>query len=154
LEANNFDYALLAGVGIVDECILDTILIATLNAHPAPLPECRGGGALEQTLYKKLVPAVSVHIVTPGIDEGDILEVENLSLDKNDSFDSVYFRLGLLCGEVLVRVLEKVLVEGEYRRSPNNGKLNYWIDANEQLQKTARLTLKALLRHPSHKAYV
>lgn len=144
LEANSFDYALLAGVGIVDECILDIISIATLNAHPGPLPECRGGGSLEQALYKNFLPAVSVHIVTPGIDEGDILKVEKLSLEKNESYDSVYFRLGILCGEVLVRVLKKALQEGEYRRSPNNGELHYWIDANELVQKTARLNLKAL----------
>ena len=145
LKKNNFDYALLAGVGIVNSDVLNSIKKFTLNAHPGPLPECRGSAALEFTLLKKLIPSVSIHIVTPEIDAGEIIGARKLELEKNDSFQSIYLRLSILCGQILVEILEDIISGKPITFLPNNGKTNIWLDASELVQKRARKNLKDLL---------
>jgi methionyl-tRNA formyltransferase len=45
-----------------------------LNSHPAPLPEHRGGGGYSwRILMNDHRGATCVHVVTPGLDEGDIV---------------------------------------------------------------------------------
>jgi methionyl-tRNA formyltransferase len=50
-----------------------------LNSHPAPLPEHRGGGGYSwRILMKDRRGATCVHVVTPGLDEGNIVWYEPL----------------------------------------------------------------------------
>ena len=109
MKQKRYEFAIFAGVGIVKSDIIESISRYCLNAHPAPLPNCRGGGALECTLYNGLNPGVSVHQATEGIDEGDIFSLTDLALRESDNFLTVSVRLDELCAEQLVLVLNKFL---------------------------------------------
>jgi len=146
IEERSFEIGVLADVAILDENIVNAFRICCLNAHPAPLPDCRGGGALQNTLFYGLRPAVSVHYVTGGIDEGDILRTTNLEMEANDSFESITLKLAMLGGHELAQVT-KMLSEGrQLDIIKNTGKLHYWRDCNLHIQKTADRNLSQILR--------
>ena len=146
LKDKKYDYALFAGVGIVKNKVIEQIQKQCINAHPAPLPQCRGGGALECTLFNKLNPSVSVHIATEGIDEGDIFAVKSLKLYPNDNFLTLTNRLTELCAIELVDVTKKILNAEPINLIKNNGELNYWKDWSDFKQIQARANLKRMLK--------
>lgn len=145
IEQERFDLGLFAGVDIVDGAIIDAFGVCCLNAHPAPLPQCRGGGALINTLYYGLQPSVSVHVATAGIDEGEILRVTPLPLRKNDSYDSINQRLTVLCAETLAEVAQALAGGQPVKGQPNNGVLHYWKDCTIERQRAAMRRLRQLL---------
>ncbi|MFZ4856334.1 MAG: formyltransferase family protein [Desulfuromonadaceae bacterium] len=73
-----------------DEIIKEPILrlCKPLNVHPGFLPEYRGVSPVYwQILDGKSIAAISIHRMTPGIDEGDIVaEVPFNIVKKKDSF--------------------------------------------------------------------
>jgi folate-dependent phosphoribosylglycinamide formyltransferase PurN len=146
LKNKNYDYALFSDVGIIKKEVINQINIACLNAHPAPLPECRGGGALECTLFKMLSPSVSVHIATEGIDEGDIFSVKTIKLYSTDNFVTISCRLNEMCAIELTEVINKILNNESINMIKNNGILNYWKDWCSAKQIKARQNLKIMLR--------
>lgn len=146
LKKMKFDLGLLAGVGILSNETLKTFKKFCLNAHPAPLPECRGGGALINTLAQNLVPAASVHIVREEIDAGEILQVAPLKLNKNDCFNSIESRLPIHCAENLSNVVKKIISGKKYKAKKNSGKLHQWKDCTVDKQRTALFNLKKLLK--------
>jgi hypothetical protein len=145
VEREGFDIGLFAGVDIVDGHIIDAFRTVCLNAHPAPLPQCRGGGALINTLYYGLKPAVSVHVATAGIDEGEILRVTQLPLHRDDSYDSVNFRLTLLCANSLVKVTLDLASGKPVKGVTNAGALHYWKDCTLERQRIAMHHLQQML---------
>ncbi|WP_443113623.1 formyltransferase family protein [Herbaspirillum seropedicae] len=146
VEQERFDIGLFAGVDIVDGAIIDAFGLCCLNAHPAPLPQCRGGGALINTLYYGLQPAASVHVATAGIDEGEILRVTPLPLRKNDDYDSINLRLTLLCADTLAEVAQELATGKPVKGQPNGGVLHYWKDCTIERQRAAMRHLRQLLK--------
>ena len=145
LEKKNYDYALFASVPIVNKNNIDKISKFCLNAHPAPLPECPGGGALEHTLNLGLKPSVSVHIANETIDSGDILHIRQIELDHDDNFVTITYKLEEMCSKILADVISRIN-EGEvFKRVKNNGKLNFWKDCTPELQIRVRKILKKIL---------
>ena len=145
VEQERFDIGLFAGVDIVDGAIIHAFGACCLNAHPAPLPQCRGGGALINTLYYGLQPAVSVHVATAGIDEGEILRVMPLPLRKDDGYDSINLRLTLLCADILAEVAQELAGGKPVKGLPNSGVLHYWKDCTIERQREAMRRLRQLL---------
>lgn len=142
LKKGSYDVGILAGVGIVSELILSEFSHYCLNAHPAPLPACKGGGALENTLSKNLCPSISIHKAVCEIDGGDILGVISLELLKTDSFDSIYRKLSILCCVSMAKHVDRIISHCTVEFKENSKeKLHYWIDCNELIQRKARENL-------------
>jgi folate-dependent phosphoribosylglycinamide formyltransferase PurN len=148
---SKFDIGVLGGIGFLSEQTINCFEKFCVNAHPAPLPQCRGGGALENTLSQGLNPSVSIHLVTPEIDGGDILKVVPVKLESNDSFSIVRLKLSIYCYQVLASVVFDVLSGEKLKRISNRGKLFYWKDCTVDVQKKAEKNLKILLAELSSK---
>ena len=148
IESQSYDFGLFAGVGIVDAEIISAFKVGCLNAHPGPLPQCRGGGALINTLCQGLRPAVSVHVATSEIDAGDVLLVKELDLRASDGYDSVTLRLAVLCAETLADAVAGIL-SGEISMSgqPNTGVIHYWKDCALEKQRNAERQLSRMLHN-------
>ena len=146
LKDNGYEYAVFAGVGIVKNEVISILQRFCINAHPAPLPECRGGGALECTLLKGLKPSVTVHVATAGIDEGEIINVQELELTSDENFVTVTHKLTEKCAIEISKVCQLLIQNERVALKPNGGKLNYWRDWNAKKQLVARRNLKRLLR--------
>uniref|UniRef100_UPI004048A89F formyltransferase family protein n=1 Tax=Aliarcobacter sp. TaxID=2321116 RepID=UPI004048A89F len=141
----NADIGVFAGVGIVHGLIIEEFSKFCLNAHPAPLPQCRGGGALENTLNYGLKPSASVHFGTAEIDEGKIIKIKELKIDKYDTFNSITTKLTILCAELLSEVVIDINNNKKLDLIENNGKLHYWKDCSINIQKNSYKNLKKLL---------
>jgi folate-dependent phosphoribosylglycinamide formyltransferase PurN len=147
LEKKKYDIGLLAGVGIVHSEIINLFTKFCLNAHPAPLPECRGGGAIQFTLSKKLQPAASVHYATCEIDAGSILLVSEVEVLPSDNINSISDRVTIHSAEKLVEVTSLFLSGTNLSEIPNKGKLNYWKDCTIVIQKNAEEYLSLLSKN-------
>lgn len=141
----NADIGVFAGVGIVHGLIIEEFNKFCLNAHPAPLPQCRGGGALENTLNYGLKPSASVHFGTAGIDEGKIIKIKELKIDRDDTFNSISTKLPILCAELLTEVIICINNNEKFDLIDNDGKLHYWKNCIVDIQKSSRKNLKKLL---------
>jgi len=144
LEREKYEIGLLAGVGIVHSEIIGMFSKFCLNAHPAPLPDCRGGGAVQFTLQKGLQPAASVHYVTEDIDAGSILLVSEIEVLKSDCINSLSDRITIHAAEKLVEVATLCLSGKTLVELPNLGKLNYWKSCTQGIQKSAEDALRTL----------
>ncbi len=151
LKQENIDVAIFAGVGIVKKNVINLFNKFCLNAHPAPLPACKGGGALENTLFKGLKPSVSVHIATEKIDDGDILIIKELELETNDNFNYIYQRLIILCGKALSEVVFDIINGREISIKKNvGGTLYYWKNCTKRVRKKGLKNLKKMLYENNH----
>jgi folate-dependent phosphoribosylglycinamide formyltransferase PurN len=80
------DLAVLVGADIVPVPVLEIPRIATINAHYALLPAYRGMNVTEWSVLRGDPVGVTVHVVDPGVDTGDILLQEEIQIDPGDTF--------------------------------------------------------------------
>ena len=83
------DLVLLTGSDIAPASLLAIPRVATINAHYGLLPRYRGMNVTEWSLFHGDPPGVSVHIVDPGIDTGDILLREEIPCPPGATLQSL-----------------------------------------------------------------
>ena len=82
--------------------------IGTINVHPSLLPKYRGASPIQWALANgETETGVSVLVVTPKMDAGDILAQEKFPISPDDDFGSLEPKLSAKGAELLVRVLDK-----------------------------------------------
>lgn len=144
LQEKKYDIGILGRVEIVTKPIIDCFQKFILNTHPAPLPECRGAGELIFTFYYNLTPSVTIHEVTPRIDEGKILKQVELKITKNDTYYSILSKLGVLRYKVMSKTVKEIIENKQILLVENNGKLHQWKDCTIAIQKKADQNLEKL----------
>ena len=135
-----YDLVVLTDAPIIKSEILDNARLC-INAHPAKLPECRGGGAIECTLLKKLPISVTIYKVTEGIDEGDIISISELKLKKSDNISTIKYRITELSAIKLSEFISNYSDDYNFQIINNSGKLNFWKDWTAEKQLMARFNL-------------
>jgi folate-dependent phosphoribosylglycinamide formyltransferase PurN len=147
LKEKKYDFGILGYVDIISQPIIDCFKRYILNAHPAPLPECRGAGELIFTFYYNLIPAVSIHIVTAKIDAGNILRKEELKLSKKDTYYSIRAKLTILRCVLMSKLIKDIIDNKPIKSVENNGKLHQWKDCTVVVQKTADNRLRNIKKN-------
>jgi methionyl-tRNA formyltransferase len=104
----------------IREPLLSLGAIGCLNFHPAPLPEMRGLGGYNVAVLEAMSEwGVSCHLVDPGFDTGDLVEVERFALDPDTA---TAFSVDLESQERLLglfrRVIGRALAGEELPRTP------------------------------------
>ncbi|HEX4364958.1 MAG TPA: formyltransferase family protein [Solirubrobacteraceae bacterium] len=89
VRASAPDLLLLTGSDIAPASLLSIPRVATINAHYGLLPRYRGMNVTEWSLYHGDPPGVTVHIVDPGIDTGDILLREEIPCEPGATLESL-----------------------------------------------------------------
>ena len=140
------DVGVLGGVGIVSNPILSTFRQYCLNAHPGPLPECRGSGAIEQALSRGLVPMVSVHFVEKQIDAGRILDRLPVTIESKDDFYSLDQKLSVLSAQAMARVVSRLARSEVWPHLENSGPLHRWRDCTLAIHQKAERQLRTMRR--------
>ena len=115
------DILLLYGTKIIKEDILKIPQIGTLNAHSSLLPKYRGGKAEFWMLFndEPQYAGVTIHWVTAGLDEGDIFIQEAITVEKDESPQSLRNKSIPLAAKLFAHALEGVKM-GEIVRTPQN----------------------------------
>lgn len=75
---------------IVSKDIISLPLFSTINTHPSYLPFCRGKDPNFWSIVEEVPFGVSLHEVTPGIDDGNIIAQKEIKKDWLDSGESLY----------------------------------------------------------------
>ena len=109
------------------------------NFHPGILPEYKGAGAFSWAILNKEKKAgITLHLIDKGIDTGDIIEIREFLISKEDTAYSLFLR-----GEEVIYKMFKNwyndLLDGRYTAVPQSlacGKTYY----RKDLQKEKNLT--------------
>ena len=91
LKNQNVDLVCLAGfMSILSKKFLKEWHRKVINIHPSLLPSFRGKNAVKQALEQRVKTAgCSVHFVDEGIDTGEIISQEKVSVSSNDDEEAL-----------------------------------------------------------------
>ena len=85
-----------------------------INFHYGKLPEYRGPEPIfTQIMMQEKKPAVSVHVVTAGVDDGPVILQETVLYDAGDTYGKLQFKLAD-AGAKSVTLLMKILCFGSF----------------------------------------
>jgi len=98
----------LGGTRIIRSQILAIPTQATVNAHPGLLPVLRGSSSVGWALYKDLPQGATAHFIDPGIDTGDIIIKRELPVYRQDTYESLNYRIGILSGTLMTEALQMI----------------------------------------------
>lgn len=115
------DVLLLYGTRIIKPNILAVPKVGTLNAHSSLLPKYRGSKSEFWILKNGDVQyaGVTIHWVTPGLDEGDIFLQRSLLVGSDETPRSLREKSRPLAGELYAEAI-KLLEEGKSIRIPQD----------------------------------
>lgn len=119
LEEFQPDLLVLGGTRIIKPPILKTASQGTINSHPGLLPKLRGSASVGWALYKDLPQGATTHYVDPEIDTGDIIISKELPVFRDDSYESLNYRIAILAGELMAYAV-KAISEGQAPRLPQD----------------------------------
>ncbi len=119
LAADKPDVLVLGGTRIIKPKILEIPRQSTVNAHPGILPWLRGSASVGWALYKDLPQGATAHFVNPGIDLGDIIISKELAVFRNDTYESINYRIATLSGELMAEAVTS-LQNGNAPRTPQD----------------------------------
>ena len=124
-----------------EECFSEEVLQnkKAYNIHPGILPEYKGSGICTWVILNdEIRTGVTLHEMVPGIDEGDIIEIRQFMITKQDTADSLYQRKEKLMFKMFKDWYEDLLRQ-DYVALPQDarmGKMYY----KKELQKARNLT--------------
>lgn len=121
LKASNADVIVVSAFGrILKKELLELLPYGVLNIHGSLLPAYRGASPMNAVLHDgQKETGITIMYMNEGMDEGDIMKKEALSIDGNENFDSLCDRMGLLGGRMIVECLD-LLEAGNAPRIPQN----------------------------------
>lgn len=104
---------------IIDEKIIDDFKCIML--HPSPLPKYRGGSPIQnQIIRNEIHSAVTLFIIDKGIDTGDIIAQEYLSLDGN--LNTIFKKIT----QIGLKLTKNILSNGYKRKKQNESEATYY----------------------------
>lgn len=125
LKRNGVSVAILASAPIIRPHIIDALSWGALNAHAGLLPRYRGTGCVAWAIAHDDPIGASVHKVTPHLDAGPVCLTKELTVEANDTLESLWQKNFELRVEMLRDAL-KNLMTGELRfveQKPEEGKI-------------------------------
>jgi len=135
-----FDLGILAWwPKIISPKIIGIAKYGFINTHPSLLPYNRGKNYNFWALVEESPFGVSLHYVTPGIDDGDIVAQEIISYDWTDNGKSLYDRANVEMVKLFKSTYPKIK-SGEIRRLKQDltyGSFHY----AREMEKTSRIQL-------------
>jgi methionyl-tRNA formyltransferase len=106
------DVLVLGSSRILRSNILEIPRLGTLNPHPGLLPEYRGLDVIPWAIYNGDPLGVTVHVVDPGIDTGDIVAQQTFDLQPGDTLRSLRQRADAILGRLMAEVVSEVVASG------------------------------------------
>ncbi len=119
LAADQPDVLVLGGTRIIKPNILEVPRQSTVNSHPGLLPWLRGSASVGWALYKDLPQGATAHFVSPGIDLGDIIVSRQLPVYRDDTYESINYRVATLAGELMAEAVISI-ANGEAPGTPQD----------------------------------
>lgn len=95
---------------ILPKTVIDFPLYGCLNIHPSLLPLYRGAAPINWTLIRgDKKTGVTIMCMDEGMDSGDILIQQEISIDAADNYMRLHDRLAVLGANLLIEAIEQTL---------------------------------------------
>lgn len=95
---------------IIKKELIELSTIGTFNFHSSLLPELRGGTSVIWALKNGLTQTgITLHYVTEGVDDGDIIAQKPVNIDFWDTQGTLYIKITIAKFEVLVSFLLDIM---------------------------------------------
>lgn len=92
---------------ILPEKILEIPKYAAINIHASLLPKFRGASPIQEALLKgEEETGISIIAMNDKIDQGDLLLLKKISIEKNDTYTTLERKLAILSSQLIVPVLK------------------------------------------------
>lgn len=121
LKEYNADVFVVAAYGqILSKELLDMPKYGCVNIHASLLPKYRGAAPIQWSIIDgEKVTGVTTQMMAEGIDTGDILDVIEVEIDKEETGGSLFNKLTVAGSEVILTTLKK-LEDGTVTRTPQD----------------------------------
>ena len=128
-EKNNFDILLLGGwQRLIPEIILSKLKIGGIGFHGSSefLPKGRGRSPVNWSLIEgKTQFILHAFLMTPGIDDGDVITHEIFDINQWDTCQTIYYKISIIQKRILAEIIPK-LVSNNFKRIPQTGEPSYY----------------------------
>jgi methionyl-tRNA formyltransferase len=95
--------------------------LGTINLHASLLPDYRGAAPINWVLINnERITGVTTFFINEKIDHGDIILKQEILINDNDDFQSLYNRLSLIGSEVLLKTI-KIVASGKAKIQKQDG---------------------------------
>ena len=112
---------------ILGDHVLDLAKLGAINLHMAPLPKYRGAHPENWALINgENQMGYTVHYLDEGIDTGDIIAQDSVSILDEDDILSLTFKLAAVAPTLLIKVLEDVQAGIINRVSQDESEATYY----------------------------
>ena len=118
------DLIIVAAYGkIIPQNILDIPKILPLNVHGSILPKLRGASPVQSAILEGLSETgITLMVMNDKMDEGDILKIKTLPIDKLDTSESLFSKMAPFAADFLIETLPEI-ISGKIKPIPQNHKL-------------------------------
>ena len=91
---------------ILPKSVLDYPRLGCINVHGSHLPAYRGAAPIQRAIMDGLtVTGNTIQYMADGIDTGDVIARDEVTIGENEDFGSLYDRMGKSGGRLLVSVI-------------------------------------------------
>jgi len=127
LQAQNIDVGVSAAYGkIIPMPMLNIPKFGGINVHPSLLPKYRGPSPIQEALKNgDQETGVTIILMDEGMDSGDILAQEKITIEPDDNYTSLSKKLALLSAQMLVKVIPDYIDDKIKLIVQNDDKANY-----------------------------
>ena len=108
LRTLNIDLFAIVSAPILKEYVFTKARLGCLNAHPGWLPKYRGLGGNAYAVQNGDLPGVTVHFIDAGIDTGNIIVREKLSIRPRDTIARINDRAMARGAEIMAGVIHRI----------------------------------------------
>lgn len=110
---------------ILPKYVLDFPKYGCINAHASILPKYRGAAPIQRAIIDgDLETGVSVMKMDVGLDTGDVMLIEKVSILENDNFEDVHDKLVVAGAKGLLKAIE-LFKKGEEAFTPQGEEFTY-----------------------------
>ena len=128
-EKNNFDILLIGGwQRLIPENILKSLKIGGIGFHGSSefLPKGRGRSPVNWSLIEgKNQFILHAFLMTPGVDDGDVLEHETFDITQWDTCQTIYYKISIIQKRILEKLIPK-LISQNFEKTPQNGEPTFY----------------------------
>ena len=115
LEGENIDLIVLAGfLSILSKEFVEKWQGKIINIHPALLPKYGGKGMYGKHVHQAVLDAgdqvsgATVHFVTAGVDEGEIILQREFAVEKTDEIADLQRKVAEVEKEIMIQAIQKL----------------------------------------------
>ena len=133
---------------ILPEEVLKIPKYGAVNVHGSILPKYRGAAPIQWAVMNgDTITGITTMYMDVGMDTGDIIDVQEVSIDEEDTYGTLYEKLKVVGGSLIVKTLENI-AEGiatrkkqsdDYTLAPMIEKQMGQINWNESAEKIKNL---------------